>query len=105
LESSELLRTQDWVRDQDVVETRLHHDLGLADLGARDSRRTTVNLKPSDLRHLVGLGVGPQTHPGVATSLSHFRDIGFDAIQINDERRCIKVKDVHGCTSTFTGFV
>jgi hypothetical protein len=80
LKSSKFFGSIDWVSDQDVVETRRHHDLGLANLGTRDSRGAGIDLKPGDLRHLVGLGVGPKANAGVATSLGHLSDIDFDAI-------------------------
>jgi hypothetical protein len=81
--------TDDLVADEDVGNAGLDKHGSLADLLAADSHSAQCDLSQGDLRTLVALGVGTQTHVPAAQCVSHSLQITLECIQVEHERGCI----------------
>ena len=103
-EPAHLRLADEWIRDEEVVEARLDHRLGLAELGHGQTIRTVGELTLRDLARLVRLRVrqlsrvrrrDPRRHPGqVALEAADLHE-GDGRVEIADEaHRPLAVKVV-----------
>ena len=73
------------VGEKHVVEARLGEDLGLADLGERQAACARRALQRRDRGALVGLGVRPQPHSGLARPRGHALDVPLEHVEVDDD--------------------
>ena len=74
--------------DQQCIDSGVRQCLRFAELGDTDSQGSGGDLTASDLRALVGLGVGPQRDVLRASMRRHRCDVALQNIEVDDERRC-----------------
>jgi hypothetical protein len=84
------------VRDEDIVDPRSRHHLGLADLGDGDATRSAVELKPGDLRRLVGLRVGAERDVGIPRGAGHPIEVRLEAVEVDQQGWRVEIRDQHG---------
>ena len=82
-------------REQDVLDARVGHHLGLAELLAGDPDRSGLELQPRELGQLVGLDVRPQRDPVLVAVGLHPGDVPLDRIEVGDQHRRLEVGDPH----------
>ena len=80
-----LARADDQVGDQDVVDPRGGHDLGLGDLGHRDPDGARPPQDVGDRRALERLGMGTPGHAAVPEVAGHPIDIVLQEVQVDQE--------------------
>ena len=82
-------------REQDVLDARVGHHLGLAELLAGDPDRSGLELEPGELGQLVGLDMRSQRHPVLVAVGLHPRDVPLDRIEVGDEHGRLEVGKPH----------
>ena len=82
-------------REQDVLEARVGHDLGLAELLAGDPDRSGLELEPGELGQLVGLDVRPQRDPVLVAVRLHPGDVPLDRVEVGGQHRRLEVGELH----------
>ena len=80
---------------QQILGTRVHHDLRFGDFGHREARRAAGQLALADQHRFVGLGVRTQAQGMLGCVPSHSRQIALHYIQVHDQRRGIDFRDSH----------
>ena len=94
---SQLRLAEDRKGDQDVVDPRVDHDLGLAELRHGDPTRPRGQLHARDLDRLVSLRVRPQPHAGRRRHGPHLGDVPPHEVEVPQQRRRVEVEDAgHG---------
>src|SRR6185437_9374638 len=79
-----LFLAQKIVRDQDVVDPGVCHDLGLAELLAGDALRASGDLQLCEQRALVGLDMRPVGDAGCVTGRLDTGDVALDPVHVDD---------------------
>ena len=72
--------------DEDGADAAVGQGLGLPELGAAHAHRAGRQLAAGDLDALVGLGMGPQLHPGIARRRRHGRYVALEGLDLDDQR-------------------
>jgi hypothetical protein len=85
--------SDDLVGEEDIVHPGARHHFGLADLGEREAAGAGRELAAGDLHALVRFAVGAKFDAGVAGVGRPTRDVGVEAVQIDDERRRVQGLD------------
>ena len=67
-----------------------HHHLGLAERGAADAERAGLHLAPGDGNGFVRLRVRTERDAGGARMRRHRRDVPFERVEIDQQRRRVE---------------
>lgn len=95
----ELARTEDVVGQEDVLQPRLRHHLGLAELLAGDADRAEFHLPFRQERQLVGLDVRAQLQAVRVGVVLSSPEIRLDAVEVDDDGGGVEVLDLHRAVS------
>ncbi len=87
--------TDEREREQDVVEARIGHHLGFAELLAGDPDRSRLHLQARELGQLVRLDVRPQRDSVLVAVGLHPEDVPFDRIEIAGQHRRLELGELH----------
>ena len=82
-------------REQDVVEARIGHHLGFAELLAGDPDRSRLQLQARELGQLVRLDVRPQRDPVLVAVGLHPEDVPLDRIEIAGQHGRLELGELH----------
>ena len=100
-----LAATEERVGQHHVLQARLRHHLGLAELLAGDPRRPGLHLCVGELRQLVGLHMGTQGEIVLVAVRLQRRDVALDAVEVDDQRRRLELVDPHQSSSATTASI
>jgi len=82
--------------NEDRADAAGREDLRLAELGAADADRARLELAFGDLDRFVGLGVGAEGDVFLGAEAGHLRDVRFEQVEIEDERRGVEAPAAAG---------
>ena len=74
-----------------LSDARIGQRFRFAQLGDANAQRAGFDLPPRDLGTLVRLGVRPELNAALARKLRHMRDVAFEHVEIDDERRRLQL--------------
>ncbi len=95
-QAGNLGRVNHLVGDQHIFDAVVNQHLGLAELGAGDSPRPSLDLLVRDNRCLVCLKMRSQIGRLTSEELGHPLQISVHFVQVNDQGRGLNIRLVHG---------
>jgi hypothetical protein len=90
-EAGDLAGADHFVGDQDVPDARLCHDLGFAQLSARDADGACVQLHPRQHGGLVRLA-GGRSFTGRSRVVRHAPDVALHRLDLEAQCRCVQLR-------------